>query len=337
MQTRLHLALFASQLLSTLQGQVPPVARVVPYPIDLPPGVEAAIAKGTRTANGRPGPHYWSNFAHYTIVAELDPKAARLQGTATATYHNRAPEPLTQLVLHLRQNLMKPDAQRTRPIVPTNGFELGTVTLDGEEVRPRVRDTRLYLRLPKPLASGEKATVAITYAFDVPVAGTAPRMGHEKDDVFYLGYWYPQFAVYDDVEGWVADRYRGNGEFYMDYADYDVAITAPVGYLVRATGELRNPDEVLTGKARAALATVPGTRDIVHVVDKDDLAAGAATATSESGKLIWKFRAENVRDCAVSLGRTYVWDATYAVIKDKNGPGKDGTAMIHAVYETNAG
>ncbi|HEX5051400.1 MAG TPA: M1 family aminopeptidase, partial [Planctomycetota bacterium] len=47
--------------------------------------------------------------------------------------------------------------------------------------------------------------------------------------------------------------------------------------------------------------------------------------------------AENVRDCAVSLGRTYVWDATYAVIKDKNGPGKDGTAMIHAVYETNAG
>ncbi|MEO6596908.1 MAG: M1 family metallopeptidase [Planctomycetota bacterium] len=337
-QQRNTLILFAPALITALlQAQTQPAARVVPYPIDLPQGFQAAIANGTRTATGHPGPKYWSNYAHYDIAVDLDPNAARLRGTAVVTYHNRSPEPLDQLVLHMRQNLMKADAQRTRTIVPTNGFELGTVTLDGEEVRANVRDTRLFLRLPKPLAPGDKTTVSIDYAFDVPVAGTAPRMGHERDNVFYLGYWYPQFAVYDDVDGWVAERYRGNGEFYMGYADYDVAITAPVGYLVRATGELQNADEVLTEKARTALATAASTRDIVHIVDKQDLEAAAATATSASGKLTWKFHADNVRDCAVSLGKTYVWDATRADIADKHGPGKNGTAMIHAVYETNSG
>ncbi|MCA8963690.1 MAG: M1 family peptidase, partial [Planctomycetes bacterium] len=31
------------------------------------------------------------------------------------------------------------------------------------------------------------------------------------------------------------------------------------------------------------------------------------------------------------------WDVAQAVVKDKNGPGKDGTCEIHAVYEANAG
>jgi hypothetical protein len=171
----------------------------------------------------------------------------------------------------------------------------------------------------------------------VPAAGTAPRMGHEGDKVFYLGYWYPQFAVFDDVGGWVADPHRGNGEFYMGHADYELAITAPVGYLMRATGELQNADEVLTPKAREALALAGKQREVVHVVDAKDHEAGTVTAASPTGKLTWKWQAGNVRDVALSIARTYLWDATHAVVKDKHGPGKDGTCMIHAVYEPNSG
>ncbi|MBZ0154482.1 MAG: M1 family metallopeptidase [Planctomycetes bacterium] len=150
-------------------------------------------------------------------------------------------------------------------------------------------------------------------------------------------YWYPQFAVFDDVEGWVADRYRGNGEFYMEHADYDLHVTAPVGYLVRATGELQNPAQVLTPRARDALALAAQQREVVHVIDADDHAAGKVTNDSPTGKLTWHFRAERVRDVAVSIARTYLWDATHAVVKDQHGPGQDGTCMIHAVYEANAG
>lgn len=318
-----------------LAAQTPP--RILPYPIDLPEPFLAAVQNGTRTLTGRPGPKHWTNHAHYELRAELDPAAARLTGHAVLTYHNRSPHRLDQLVVHLYQDLMKGGAQRTRTVVPTAGFELGALRLDGAAVRGTVRDTRLYVRLPQGLPAGGKAVLTIDYAFEVPKAGTAPRMGHDGDAVFYLGYWYPQFAVYDDVLGWVADPHRGNGEFYMDYADYDLFVTAPVGYLVRATGELQNDAEVLTDKARQALAAAARSREIVHVIDQDDLAAGQATAPHPSGKLTWHFRAENVRDAAVSIAKAYLWDATHAVVADKYGPGADGTCLIHAVYRPGTG
>lgn len=337
LRSRIASLVFLCCGLAVAQDQ-PARNRVVPYPIDLPPAYEAAIAAGTRTTTGRPGPNHWTNTARYRIEAELDPAAARLTGRAALTYVNRSPHTLDRLVLHLYQDLLRADAQRTRPgLQPTRGLELGAVTIGGEPVRTRPYDTRVAVRLPQKLAPGAEVTIDIDWSFDVPAAGTAPRMGHEREDVFYLGYWYPQFAVYDDVEGWVADPYRGNGEFYMGYADYDLALTVPQGYLVRATGDLQNADEVLTEKARAALQQARETRDIVHVIDAEDLAAGNQTSTSPTGKLTWRFRAENVRDVAISAARTYLWDATHAVVKDRDGPGRDGIAMIHAVYEPNSG
>lgn len=332
------LALAALHLLAgAAVAQSPAPARVIPYPIDLPDGFQAAVKNGTRTLTGRPGPNHWTNYARYRLAAEIDPQTARLTGKASMTYVNRSPRALDQLLVHCYQDLMKAGAPRTRTVTATNGLEIHEVRIAGKVVRATPRDTRLTLRLAEPLASGGEITVEIDYAFDVPVAGTAPRMGHEGDKVFYLGYWYPQFAVFDDVDGWVADPHRGNGEFYMDYADYDLEITAPVGYLVRATGELQNADEVLTQRARDALALAARQREVVHVIDADDHEAEKVTAASPNGKLVWRFRAENVRDAAVSIARTYLWDATHAVIKDKHGPGKDGTCMIHAVYEPNSG
>ncbi|MEC8651539.1 MAG: M1 family metallopeptidase [Planctomycetota bacterium] len=339
MHTRRLLPLITACLLSaaaTSQGP-PETARVVPYPIDLPNGFKKAIGQQTRTLLGRPGAEHWTNYAHYDIALTVDPAKSRVQGTAKMTYENRSPDTLDRLIVHCYQDMMKAGTQRTRFVTATNGLEVTKVMIGDDAVRSRARDTKMTLRLPEKLASGETVTVTIDYAFDIPKAGTAPRMGYEGDRVIYLGYWYPQFAVYDDVEGWVADPYRGNGEFYMDYADYDLAITAPTGYIVRATGVLQNPADVLTEKAMDRLDAARETRDVVRVVDAEDLKRGEATKSSQSGQLTWKFHAENVRDAAVSLGKTYVWDATHAVVKDKHGEGRDGVCMIHAVYETNAG
>lgn len=346
----LHL-LTTALLATTAAAQAPSKpARVVPYPIDLPPAFEAAIENGTRTTDGHPGAKHWTNYARYAIAVEVDPAAHRLSGTATMTYVNRSPDALGSLTVHLYQDMMRQGQQRTRTVVTTDGVQIDAIRLDDTEV-PLVqrflrgleapwamsRDTVLRVQLDEPIESGGERTIEIDFGIEIPRGGTAPRMGYEGEDVIYLGYWYPQFAVYDDVEGWVADPYRGNGEFYMDYADYDVAVTVPVGYLVRATGALQNPGDVLTDKAQEQLGKALEQREIVHVVDADDLANGTATRESDSGKLTWRFHAENVRDCAVSIGRTYVWDATHAVVKDKHGAGQDGTCMIHAVYETNSG
>lgn len=334
---RRHSFLVAPLVLTLATAQESAAPRVVPYPIDLSDAFQRAIDAGTRTANGRPGAKHWTSHARYRLEAELDPKAARLTGKAVMTYVNRTPRPLAQLVVHLYQNLMQAGAQRTRTVVPTAGVELAAVRLGDKRLEPSVRDTQLLVRLPERLPPGGEVTLEIEYAFDVPRAGTAPRMGHEGENVFYLGYWYPQFAVQDDVEGWVADPYRGNGEFYMGYADYELAITVSAGYLVMATGELQNAEQVLTAKAREQLVKAAATRDIVHVIDAADHEAGEVTAQAADGKLTWRFRADNVRDAAVSIARTYLWDATHAVVKDKGGHGKDGTCLIHAVYEAKSG
>ena len=334
-----QLTLFAPCLFAVAamtQGP-PPSTRVLPYPIDLPGGFERAVKQQTRTLLGRPGEEHWTNYAHYDIALTVDPSGSRVSGSARMTYENRSPDDLDRLIVHCYQDMMKAGTQRTRFVTATNGLEISKVMIGDDNVRARARDTKMTLRLRDALKPGEQVTVTIEYAFDIPKAGTAPRMGYEGDRVIYLGYWYPQFAVYDDVEGWVADPYRGNGEFYMDYADYDLAITAPEGYIVRATGVLQNPADVLTEQSMDRLDAARETRDIVRVVDADDLDRGEATKTSASGLLTWQFHAENVRDAAVSLGKTYVWDATHAVVKDKHGPGADGICMIHAVYETNSG
>lgn len=313
--------------------------RPVPYPVLYSPQYQRALDAGTRAETGEPGASYWTNTATYTIDATLSPETAQLRAAARLTYTNNSPDALLYLLVHLRQNLHAPGVVRTRPQQVTGGVHLARVTANGEalvERRPRrgsdapgyrVEGTVMRVTLPAPLAPGATASLDIAYSFEVPEPG-APRMGQDGE-VFYLAYWYPQFAVYDDVEGWVADPYMGNGEFYMGYADYDVAITLPEGYLVAATGTLQNPEEVLSAQSRDRLAAAAQSHDAVSIVGADERVAGTSTIDAPDDMLTWRFRAENVRDFAFGASDAYLWDATYA----ETGAGRSG---IHAFYRPDA-
>jgi hypothetical protein len=165
----------------------------------------------------------------------------------------------------------------------------------------------------------------------VPPDG-APRGGTDGE-VYFVSYWYPQVAVYDDVtRGWHLDPYMGNAEFYMGYADYDVALTVPAGWVVGATGTLQNPDEVLTPAVRARLDSAGRSGAIVRVVREEDRGVGRATPRGENGRLTWRFTATNVRDFAFGTSEGYLWDATTAVAGDANGDGRPDSARIHTFY-----
>ena len=88
--------------------------------------------------------------------------------------------------------------------------------------------------LPRALAPRDSVDLDIAWAFQVPPDG-APREG-TTGDVFMIAYWYPRLAVYDDVTGWQIDPYLGTAEFYMGYADYDVNLNVPQGWLVGGDG-----------------------------------------------------------------------------------------------------
>jgi hypothetical protein len=304
-----------------------------------------AVQARTRTMDGRPGPGYWTQAASYRIEAELDPATARLDGRLSVVYTNHSPDTLRLLVFHLHQNVFAPGSERVRPVPVTGGKTVTRLVLDGVPVRPAVRGaappaydidgTLMRVELPAPLPPGGAVTAEVDWHFTVPPAG-APRTGHDGHEAFAVAQWYPQIANYDDLVGWHVRPYWGNAEFYLMYADFDVAITLPEGWLVAATGTLDNADEVLTDAARERLAQARVRDDVVHIVDADEMESGAATQRSPGGQLTWRFSAGDVRDFAFSTSDRYLWDATRALAPAARGGGALDTIAIHALYRPEA-
>ncbi|MFO1078255.1 MAG: M1 family metallopeptidase [Planctomycetota bacterium] len=309
--------------------------RPLPHPLPESPEHAAAVAAGRRTAQGRPGPAAWRDRASYRITAELDPDLCLVRGSAAMSYHNGSPEHLGELLLHLRQNIHLPAARRNVDVEVTDGMRVDRILVGGKEAGHWLDGTILHVTLDDVLPPGGDVALAMDFAFTVP-DGDSPRMGREGNELFFLGYWYPQFAVRDDVDGWVAEQYLGESEFYMPYADYEVAFTAPKGFLVQATGTLQNPTEVLTPKALGALAGAGASDAAVPIVDAEDLAAGNATLPGRDGRLTWRFAATNVRDFAISCASCYVWDAQGTDVGDRDGDGAADRCLIHALYRPRA-
>jgi len=115
--------------------------------------------------------------------------------------------------------------------------------------------------------------------------------------------------VYDDVRGWNTEPYLGQGEFYLEYGDYTLAVTVPAGYIVAATGQLENPREVLTATEIARLATAAKSDSVVRIVTDAELKSGAARP-KKTGTLTWRFRSKNVRDVVFAASPDYQWDAS---------------------------
>src|SRR6185437_10045151 len=231
-----------------------PVAPVPAPAVTVPPDTReaslfaVAVKHGTRTTTGVPGPNYWQQTAHYRIQATLDPQAQTLSGTETVMYVNHSPDTLTSLAIDLYQNINTAAAPKDQPVPTTAGLQLARVAAQGVTLQPQTTDSAVGYRvvntigriqLPRRMLPGDSAELAFTWSFRIPPQAN-PRMGTDGS-VFVLGYWYPQVAVYDDVAGWDTDPYVSRGEFYMDYGDYDVTITAPDDQLVTATGTLDNP------------------------------------------------------------------------------------------------
>jgi hypothetical protein len=284
-------------------------------PFVLPARAEWPGPNRVRTASGAPGPDYWQQRADYTIAATLDTSAKSVNGSVTIRYTNNSPDTLRFVWMYLEQNLYRPGSHGSA-IFPQDsrwgvrgfqgGFDLADVRVNGSSVVPRVDDTRMRLDLPEPLAArGGAATLTMRFSFRVPEHGS-DRMA--RDSTLYLiAQWYPRMAVYDDAHGWNVEPYLGQGEFYLEYGDFDYTVTAPAGYVIAGSGALLNPGEVLTPERHMRLARAT-TSNIPSAI----IPASEAVARPEPGTKTWRFRAENVRDVAWAGAPDFRWDATSA-------------------------
>jgi hypothetical protein len=296
-------------------------------PVSVMPGgafdpLTLSAPSAARLASGEPGPGYWQQRADYRIEAVLDADDHQVRATERITYTNNSPSTLQEVWIHLEQNLYKPGSIGAVagsedfglggvPKDFAGGYEIDSVAVNGERVEMRVFDTLGRIDLPRPLGpGGQRIEIDIAWRFDIPPYGS-DRMGYEEvaqGTIFLLAQWFPAIAKFDDVHGWNALPYMSVGEFYTDFGDYEVAITVPRGHLVGATGEIANPDEVLTAAQRERLDRAMGTRETVMVLSPDEVGTAASRPAGE-GPLTWRFKAKDVRTFAWCSSDAFIWDA----------------------------
>lgn len=318
------------------------IERDLPNTIEIPSGYQDAIRRGTRTLSGTPGPDYWQQYATYDIHARLHPDTRTISGSAKISYKNNSPDTLRALFLELSQNMHAEGAPRREQAEVTGGINLQRVSVQGQTItteppgaRYSVNGTVMRVIPVRPVAPGSSAALEIEWSFKVPSAGASGRMGHDSDNLFYIGYWYPQMAVYDDVNGWFTDPFLGRAEFYHGFADYNLTIEAPAGWAVMATGEFLNPEEVLAPRVLERYRQAVNSDEVLTVLGREDFGR-AGTRPGADGILTWKFRAEQVRDVAFSATMASFWDAARTPVGDLSGNGQTDYAIINAFYRETA-
>jgi hypothetical protein len=272
-----------------------------------------------RGGDGLPGPDYWQNRADYVIHATLDPAAHTIKGEVAITYTNASPSALDVLWLQLEQNIYRPGsrgsfAQGGAPRGNTEGMTLDQVTVTlgktAAAVTPVISDTRAQLRLPTALASGGKAVIHIRYHYDVPNDEFGGRTGwltaKNGAPIYSVAQWYPRMAVFDDLRGWDTAPYLAQ-EFYLEYGNFDYFITVPSDMIVAGSGELMNPQDVLTPQQQARLAAARRSDRTVMIREPDRI--GDPQTRPKAEPLTWHFHMDDSRDVAFSASSAFAWDA----------------------------
>ena len=292
----------------------------------IPLNVKKSYESGVRNYDGTPGKKYWQNSAHYIITAEINPATRILRGREEIVYKNNSPDELKKLVFRLYPDYYKKGAPRDDQINPkalTDGVKIYSLVINGDTVdfsaeakSYRRQGTNLFVFLKNPLPPNSTSVVEAEWSFEIPKY-SKQRMGAYDSTSFFVAYWYPQIAVYDDIDGWDVYNYGGTVEFYNDFNNYNVEISMPEGFLVWATGELQNADELLKPKYLRRLEEAMQSDSVVRIVTLKDYEKEKPTVDDDYNT--WIFEAKNVTDFTFGTSNHYLWDMGSVVVDEKTG------------------
>lgn len=300
----------------------------------MPRDVKAAFRKGTRSPDGRPGPAYWQNRGRYNIAITALPPDRTISGSEQITYFNNSPDTLRNPVIKLFINIHKPGAPRVGGASPnylTSGVHIDSLAVNGVATPWACNDncfTWQRLRLASPLLPHDSVRLAFKWHYEI--SKESGREGMLDSTTYFLAYFYPRVAVYDDYNGWDTMTFTDMQEFYSDFNDYDVAITVPANYVVWGTGTLLNPADLLQPKFLQRYTQSFTSDQTINVASRAEMAS--KTVTTQSPRNTWRFRASNIPDMTFNLSDHYVWDAASVVVDDAT----HRRASVQAAYNDTA-
>ncbi len=282
----------------------------------MPRDVKKAFANQTRSLDGRPGKNYWQNHGKYDISITALPPDRTVRGSETITYINHSPDTITAPVLKLIMNIHKPGSLRLGDASEdylTSGIHIDKFDVNGKQTKwtePRNHSTWQQFRLAQPLLPNDSVKLSIDWHYTLSLE--SGREGMIDSTTYFLAYFYPRVAVYDDYMGWDKMNFTDGHEFYNDFNDYKLTVHAPANYLVWATGTLQNPQEVLQPEYVERLKKSMTTDELVHIAGAGDLAT--RNITKQATENAWKWTAEDISDVAVAISDHYVWDASSVIV-----------------------
>ncbi|QHS54301.1 M1 family metallopeptidase [Mucilaginibacter sp. 14171R-50] len=276
-----------------------------------------------RAADGQPGPRYWQNRADYQLNARLNDQTNEVTGSEVLTYTNNSPQKLDFLWMQLDQNLFA-EGSRGSAIIPPSGsrnggrgdlskggYKIKSVKVGDTPVKYLIEDTRMQIFLPAGVnANGGQVKLNIEYSFIVPDYGS-DRTGIQETKngkIYTVAQWYPRMYVYDDIMGWNAVPYTGPGEFYLEYGDFDLNITAPANHIVVASGELQNPQDVYTPEQLKRWAQAEKSEQTVMIRSANEVTSPASRPAGKK-ELTWHFKIKNARDASWGSSAAFIVDA----------------------------
>jgi hypothetical protein len=298
-----------------------------------PTNIQSAINKGTRSNNGLPGKNYWQNKADYNIHINFNPDTRIISGSEEISYINNSPDTLNQIVFKLYPNLYQKGSPRLMKIQSadiSDGMQIEEMTINDIEKDVnslRIDATNLQVRI-KPAMPGETIHFKIRFSYTLNKTSHI-RTGEVDDGSYFIAYFFPRIAVYDDIDGWNMNPYLGTQEFYNDFCNFKTSITVPANYVVLATGDLKNCNDVLNEKYCKRIKQAETNDDIINIIDSSDVANGNITKNNGSNE--WKYEANNVTDVAIGISNHYIWQSSSLVVDKTTGR----RTRVDAVFNPN--
>lgn len=300
----------------------------------MPRNIKAAYAKGTRSASGKPGPNYWQNHGKYNMDIKVNTETKVVSGEEEILYSNNSTDTLRNLAIRFVNNLHKPTSPRGGAVSEdflSSGLNISAFSVDGETYNVNSKDwgTVGNVKLKKPLLPKSKITVKITW--DYPLSKESGREGQIDPNSFFVAYSYPRISVFDDYNGWDRIPHTDRAEFYNDFNDYEFSIKAPKNYVVYATGDFLNPDEVLQPEISARLKKSYNGDEVIHIATEQEMKEGKVTVQKDWNT--WKFAVQHITDVTFALSNHYVWDGASVIVDKKT----NRRASAQAAYNPTTG
>ncbi len=205
------------------------------------------------------GQEYFQQEVNYEIDVELNIESKSLQAYQKMEYLNNSPDTLHFIWFHLWPNAYKNSQtayakqkvidgstefyyakEKDRGYIDSLDFQVNGLQAKWEYHPKHIDIAKLYL--PEPLLPGKRITITTPFYVKIPKGFSRLGANSEKES-YQITQWYPKPAVYDK-DGWHSMPYLDRGEFYSEFGNFEVNITLPSNYLVAASGDLLNEEEL---------------------------------------------------------------------------------------------